>query len=431
MRWSAAGSAGEFSAHPDRRAQRLLRRLPRGPARPVRRRRRLGAHPAPDRRRAHDRHDAHRPRLRRCRRPRRSACRSTSSTTAQGSPGHSSSPPDRRQRAAVELCRDARAAAHRRHGGATRACSPSRWQPIAQGDDAPRAACARPRQGGRSTKCMETTHDHPPGMPRARRQATPIDPAAPMEVGRRPCAIARRCSLGAAHASTADGATSIRPSRSSLPDAHRPTAWNTGRSVSPERTSPPTRRRRASGAAQLRAGAGERARIAQALIDLGLSAERPGGDPVRQRPRAPLLMLGAMHAGVPYAPISPAYSLMSRDYGKLRHILNTLTPGLVRVRPGLRRGDRQRGGTATSSVVLTQGAVEGCARSPSRSGGDRSRRRGRRRRTPRSARHHRQVPVHLGFDRLPKGVINTQRMLCANQQQIRSASRRSATSRRC
>ena len=40
-------------------------------------------------------------------------------------------------------------------------------------------------------------------------------------------------------------------------------------------------------------------------------------------------MIGAMLAGVPFAPVSPAYSLISQDYGKLRHILDTLTPGLV------------------------------------------------------------------------------------------------------
>ena len=47
--------------------------LPEGPARHLRRRQRLGAHPAPDRRVAHDRHDAHRPRLRCRRRPGRRA----------------------------------------------------------------------------------------------------------------------------------------------------------------------------------------------------------------------------------------------------------------------------------------------------------------------------------------------------------------------
>ena len=69
--------------HPRRRGERVLRPA-RRPARPVRRRRRLGAHPAPDRRGAHDRHDAHRPRLRRRRGPARSACRSTWSTAGEG-----------------------------------------------------------------------------------------------------------------------------------------------------------------------------------------------------------------------------------------------------------------------------------------------------------------------------------------------------------
>ncbi|MBR8496135.1 hypothetical protein, partial [Burkholderia cenocepacia] len=35
----------------------------------------------------------------------------------------------------------------------------------------------------------------------------------------------------------------------------------------------------------------------------------------------------AMLAGVPYSPISPAYSLVSTDYGKLRHTLGVLRPG--------------------------------------------------------------------------------------------------------
>ncbi|MBS2961377.1 feruloyl-CoA synthase, partial [Klebsiella pneumoniae] len=41
------------------------------------------------------------------------------------------------------------------------------------------------------------------------------------------------------------------------------------------------------------------------------------------------LSLGAMWAGIPFSPISPAYSLVSADYGKLRHVLGLLTPGLV------------------------------------------------------------------------------------------------------
>jgi feruloyl-CoA synthase len=69
--------------------------------------------------------------------------------------------------------------------------------------------------------------------------------------------------------------------------------------------------------------------IAQALLNRGLSAERPiailSGNDLEHA----LLGLGAMYAGIPYAPISPAYSLVSSDFAKLRHIFQLLTPGLV------------------------------------------------------------------------------------------------------
>jgi feruloyl-CoA synthase len=62
-------------------------------------------------------------------------------------------------------------------------------------------------------------------------------------------------------------------------------------------------------------------RIAAALLRRGLSAERPiailSGNDIEQA----LLGLAAMTVGIPYAPISPAYSLMSSDFGKLRGIL--------------------------------------------------------------------------------------------------------------
>ena len=70
-------------------------------------------------------------------------------------------------------------------------------------------------------------------------------------------------------------------------------------------------------------------RIGQALLDRGLSAERPlailSGNDLEHA----LLALGAQHVGVPYAPISPAYSLVSTDFGKLREIIDLITPGLV------------------------------------------------------------------------------------------------------
>src|ERR687891_575651 len=70
-------------------------------------------------------------------------------------------------------------------------------------------------------------------------------------------------------------------------------------------------------------------RIGQALLERGLSAERPlailSGNDLEHA----LLALAAQHVGVPYAPISPAYSLVSQDFGKLRYIIDLVTPGLV------------------------------------------------------------------------------------------------------
>jgi feruloyl-CoA synthase len=69
--------------------------------------------------------------------------------------------------------------------------------------------------------------------------------------------------------------------------------------------------------------------IAAALVARGLSEANPvailSGNDIEHL----MLGFGAMWAGVPYCPISPAYSLASRDFGKLRHVLATLTPGLV------------------------------------------------------------------------------------------------------
>ena len=70
-------------------------------------------------------------------------------------------------------------------------------------------------------------------------------------------------------------------------------------------------------------------RIGAALLRRGLSAENPivvlSGNDIEHA----LLGLAAMYVGIPYAPISAAYSLMSSDFGKLRAIINLLTPGLV------------------------------------------------------------------------------------------------------
>src|SRR5690606_23256805 len=72
------------------------------------------------------------------------------------------------------------------------------------------------------------------------------------------------------------------------------------------------------------------------LLDAGLSAERPlailSGNEIEHA----LLAFAAMLVGVPYCPVSPNYSLLSADYGKLRHILGLLEPGLIYARDGAR-----------------------------------------------------------------------------------------------
>src|SRR6188508_133898 len=70
-------------------------------------------------------------------------------------------------------------------------------------------------------------------------------------------------------------------------------------------------------------------RIGQALLNLGLNAERPVAILSDNSVDHALLALGAMHVGVPVAPVSPAYSLMSKDFGKLKAIFELVRPGLV------------------------------------------------------------------------------------------------------
>ncbi|GGA61345.1 feruloyl-CoA synthase [Pelagibacterium lentulum] len=76
--------------------------------------------------------------------------------------------------------------------------------------------------------------------------------------------------------------------------------------------------------------------LAQALLDAEVSAERPllilSGNEIEHQ----LLGLAAIWAGVPYAPVSAAYSLVSTDYGKLRHIVDLLEPGMVYASDGAR-----------------------------------------------------------------------------------------------
>src|ERR1700754_1090679 len=69
--------------------------------------------------------------------------------------------------------------------------------------------------------------------------------------------------------------------------------------------------------------------VASALLARGLSAKRPivilSGNSIDHA----LVAFGALYAGIPFCPVSPAYSLISKDFGKLGFVMKLLTPGLV------------------------------------------------------------------------------------------------------
>jgi feruloyl-CoA synthase len=74
--------------------------------------------------------------------------------------------------------------------------------------------------------------------------------------------------------------------------------------------------------------------VATALLSRPLSAARPivflSGNDLGQA----VITFAAQYAGIPVAPVSPAYSTMSQDFGKLRYVLGLLNPGLVYVSSG-------------------------------------------------------------------------------------------------
>ena len=161
-------------------------------------------------------------------------------------------------------------------------------------------------------------------------------------------------------------------------------------------------------------------RIGQGLINRGLSAEKPVLILSENDLEHALLALGCLYAGIPWCPTSPAYSLISQDFDKLKHVVKTLTPGLVFASDANRYaramlatlGEEVELVTTTGTVpgrdttsfaaLLATEATPAVDAAMAATGPD-------------------TIVKFLftsGSTKMPKAVINTQRMWCANQQQM-------------
>jgi len=149
-------------------------------------------------------------------------------------------------------------------------------------------------------------------------------------------------------------------------------------------------------------------RIGQALLNLGLNQERPVAILSDNSVDHALLALGAMHVGVPVAPISPAYSLMSKDFAKLKSIFELVQPGLVYA------SDPQKFAPALAAVGAKSISVAELLETNPGSTMEREFSKVK----PESVA---KILFTSGSTGAPKGVINTHRMLCANQQMLAQA----------
>src|SRR4029434_7688256 len=156
--------------------------------------------------------------------------------------------------------------------------------------------------------------------------------------------------------------------------------------------------------------------ITQALLDRGCGRDRAVMILSSNSIEFALLSMAAMQARAPLAPVSPAYSVMSQDHAKLKYVFDLIKPGLVFVQNGeiyaralaaldlegvlpvhVDKAPPKMQSLPWSELVATK-PTDAVARSIDRIDG-------------------KTIGKFLftsGSTGLPKAVINTQEMMCAN-----------------
>jgi feruloyl-CoA synthase len=168
-------------------------------------------------------------------------------------------------------------------------------------------------------------------------------------------------------------------------------------------------------------------RIGQSLLDMGLSVDKPVAILSENSLEHALIAIGAMTVGIPYCSVSTAYSLLSQDYEKLKHIFATITPGFVYASDWEKYGKAINAINDSNLIIATNNISEEAINTPAISkkylkfddlltatvNSKFS--------TAMAATGPETIVKFLftsGSTKLPKGVINTQKMICANVQQI-------------